>query len=266
MKGASARALGRLLLVALIIVALSVVEIGWARADSNALWTIVHDECVPHEQQNGDPAPCALVDLSGGVDNGYAVLKDLVGARQFLLIPTMRITGMESPEVLEPGATNYFAAAWRARSYVEERAVRSLPRDWVSLAINSVLARSQTQLHIHIDCVRADVHDELIRHAADIGSAWTPFPVLLAGDPYSAIAVGSDNLDAVNPFDLLAEGLQGARADMGLHTLVVVGAAGSDGRPGFIILAGRADPAAGDIAEGEELQDHNSCPAPAAGK
>ena len=179
---------------------------------------------------------------------------------------TMRVTGIESPEILEPGATNYFAAAWRARSFVEERAGRSLRREWVSLAINSVLARTQNQLHIHVDCLRADVHEALITLAADIGSAWTPFPVLLAGDPYSAIAVAGDHLDAVNPFGLLAEGLQGARADMGLNTLVVVGAVGADGRPGFIILAGRADPATGDLGEGEKLQDHNSCPAPTAGK
>jgi CDP-diacylglycerol pyrophosphatase len=32
------------------------------------LWMIVHDQCVPHEQLNDDPAPCALVDLSGGED------------------------------------------------------------------------------------------------------------------------------------------------------------------------------------------------------
>ena len=220
----------------------------------------MHGQCVPDEQQNGDPAPCALVDPE------YAVLKDIVGATQFLLIPTMRIAGIESPKVLEPGATNYFAAAWRARSFVEERAGRSLPRDWVSLAVNSDLARSQNQLHIHIDCLRADVHEALSLHAADIGTAWAPFPVLLAGHRYSAVAVAGDDLDAVNPFDLLADSLPGARAAMGRNTLVVVGAVLDDGRFGFIILAGQADPAAGDMAAGDELQDHHSCVAPAAGK
>jgi CDP-diacylglycerol pyrophosphatase len=90
-----------------------------------------------------------------------------------------------------------------------------LPRDWVSLAINSALARTQNQLHIHIDCLRADVHEALALHAADIGTTWTPFPVLLAGHPYSAIAVAADDLDAVNPFDLLADDPPGARAAMG---------------------------------------------------
>jgi CDP-diacylglycerol pyrophosphatase len=191
--------LGRLLVAASIIVALTAVGIGWARADSDALWRIVHDQCVPHERLNDDPAPCALVDLSGGEDRGFAALKDIDGATQFLLIPTERITGIESPAILEPGATNYFAAAWRARFLVEERAGRSLPRDWVGLAVNSELARSQNQLHSHIDCLRADVHEALMLHGADIGSAWAPFPVLLAGDRYSAIAVAGEDLNAVNP-------------------------------------------------------------------
>jgi CDP-diacylglycerol pyrophosphatase len=226
--------------------------------DPNALWTIVHDQCVPDQQQSGDPAPCAAVDLSGGEYKGFAVLKDLVGARQFLLIPTGRLTGIESPELLAPDATNYFADAWRARSFVDERAGRTIPRDWMSLAINSSLARSQNQLHIHVDCVRADVHDALIAHGDGIGTTWAPFPVPLADHRYDAIAI--KDLDATNPFRLLADGAAGARRNMGDETLVVVGTIGAKGQPGFVALADRADPAAGDLAEGEQLQDHESCP------
>ena len=82
-------------------------------ADPNALWQIVGGQCVPDEQQHHSPEPCAAVDLAGG----YAVLKDIVGDTQFLLIPTTRVTGIESPEILAPGAPNYFAAAWRARRF-----------------------------------------------------------------------------------------------------------------------------------------------------
>jgi CDP-diacylglycerol pyrophosphatase len=92
--------LRRLLVAASISVALTGVGIGWARADSDALWRIVHDQCVPNERLNDDPAPCALVDLSGGEDRGFAVLKDIDGATQFLLIPTEHIIGIESPDVL----------------------------------------------------------------------------------------------------------------------------------------------------------------------
>jgi CDP-diacylglycerol pyrophosphatase len=234
--------------------------VGWAHADPYALWNIVHDRCVPDQQRARNPAPCALVDLSGGEQEGYAVLKDISGATQFLLIPTQRIAGIESPALLEPGATNYFAAAWRARSFVHAAAGLTLPGDWISLAVNSAVARSQNQLHIHIDCIRADVHDALSSHASEIGAVWTPFPVPLAGHPYRAIAVKGDDLDTANPFTVLADGIDGARADMGSQTLVVVGSVGADGHPGFVILASHADPAVGNAGSGEELQDHALCP------
>jgi CDP-diacylglycerol pyrophosphatase len=255
-----------LVLAAAVLTAVSSAGISWAQGDPNALWNIVNGSCVPDQQQHGDPAPCAQVDLGAGEEEGYAVLKDLVGPLQFLLIATGRITGIESPSILEPEATNYFAAAWRARSFVEERAGRTLPRDWVSLAINSEQARSQTQLHIHVDCVRADVHQALTEHASEIGAAWTSFPVPLAGQRYSAIAVSGEDLDAVNPFTLLADGIPGARTAMGDQTLVVVGTVGSDGEPGFVVLADHADTATGDRGSGESLQDHTSCAAPAIGK
>src|SRR5690349_9295382 len=148
-----------------------------AVADPNALWTIVDGQCAPDERSHDDPAPCALVDLDGG----YAVLKDLVGDTQFLVIPTARVTGIESPQILAADAPNYLADAWRARSFVEQRAGRALPRDWMSLSVNSPAARSQDQLHIHVDCVRADVRQALTSNAGAIGTAWQTFPVELVG-------------------------------------------------------------------------------------
>ena len=253
---------GRLLLAVAIIFASNGFGIGPAHADPEALWRIVHDQCVPHQRTSDDPAPCALVNQDGG----FALLKDIDGAAQYLLIPTERISGIESPALLAPDATDYFAAAWRARALVEDRLGRSVSRDWLSLAVNSEFARSQNQLHIHIDCLRADVYEALAEHVADIGPTWTSFPVPLAGDLYSAIAVAGEDLGAANPFRLLADGVPGARADMGRRTLVVVGAVLGDGRPGFIVLAGMVDPATGDTGGGEAVQDHQLCAAPVAGK
>lgn len=245
-----------LLLVAL----LGLSGIGVAQADPDALWRIISERCVPDQLANRDPAPCSLVDLDTGEATGYVVLKDIVGARQFLLMPTARITGIDSPALLAPGATNYFAAAWDARSFTEAAAGGTLPRDWVSLAVNSAVSRSQDQLHIHIDCLRADVHEALRRYAGTVGDTWAAFPAPLAGHTYSAIAVAGEDL-AVDPFVLLADGIEGARANMGVNTLVVVGANDVRGGPGFIVLADRADGETGDLAGGEALQDHDSCPA-----
>jgi CDP-diacylglycerol pyrophosphatase len=206
-----------------------------AAADPNALWHIVGEQCVPNEREYGLPKPCELVDLDGG----YAVLKDIVGNTQFLLIPTTRVGGIEDP-------ANYWQVAWQARRYVEERAHRALPRDTISLAINAADARSQNELHIHIDCVRLDVRAALHEHAAAIAAKWSHFPVRLAGHDYMAIRLVQSDLAPANPFVLLADGIPGARADMARYTLVVVGVA-----DGFVLLA-----AHGDHGHGEDLQDH----------
>jgi CDP-diacylglycerol pyrophosphatase len=196
------------------------------------------------------------VELENGVEKGYAVLKDIVGATQFLLIPTLRISGIESFSILDPDAPNYWDAAWRARYFVEERAQQPLPRDDISLAINSAVGRTQDQLHIHIDCVRADVKAALAAHQADITAVWTPFPVPLVGHTYRAMRVESDYLGDANPFRLLADSDPKIASDMGQYTLVVVGMTFTGGKPGFVVLDGHADAATGDHASGEELQDH----------
>lgn len=234
---------------------------GRAAPDRNALWELVHDRCVVDLVNNSDPAPCVAVDLSAGPDRGYAVLKDYDGARQFLVLPTARVTGMESPALLDPTTPNYLAAAWRTRSFTEAAAGGALPRDWLSLAVNSATARSQDQLHIHVDCLKAGVHEALSRHAASVGPVWRPFPVPLAGRAYSALAVDGSDLDAGSPFLLLADGLPGARTDMGSYTVVVAGADRADGSAGFVLLAARVDPE-GPVFGGEELQDHQACPPP----
>ena len=153
---------------------------------------LVSTRCVPNQLQNGDPKPCASVDLNGG----YVILKDRRGLTQYLLIPTMRVSGIESAYLLAPGAPNYFADAWRERGYVERAAGRALPRPAISLAINSAEGRSQNQLHIHIDCIRADVQEVLGRELSMIADAWAPLSEpLVAGHHYRAIRVLGDTLD-----------------------------------------------------------------------
>ena len=220
-------------------------------ADPDALWRIVHDQCVPHQQQDHDPAPCAEVNISGG----YAVLKDLVGKAQFLLIPTARIAGMESPEIIASATPNYWDAAWRARHFVEQRVGHTLPRDAIGLAINSVSGRTQNQLHIHIDCVRADVRALLRERADAIGTTWSRFPVPLVGHGYMAMRVEQPELGAINPFILLSNGIPAAHDDMAHETIVVIGASFA-GKDGFIVLSDRASVIMNDRASGEQLLDH----------
>ena len=219
-------------------------------ADPSALWHIVSERCVPHAAQGAGPEPCTEVNLAGG----YAVLKDIVGATQFLLIPVARVSGIEDPAVLAPGAPNYWAAAWRARRFLDQKAGHEMPRDTISLAINSAYGRTQDQLHIHIDCIDPGVRDMLRASENKIGVGWIEFPQPLAGSRYRAMRIEQRDLDSADPFRLLA--LDVKQEDMGKHTLVLAGAVFTDGAPGFILLDGHMDLAAGDRGSGETLQDH----------
>jgi CDP-diacylglycerol pyrophosphatase len=226
-----------------------------AFADRNALWTIVHDQCVPDQESHQDPAPCTAVALDGGQPQGYAILKDRNGATQFLLIPTRRIAGMESPDILAPDLPNYWPAAWDARRFVEARAKHAMGWDTIGLAINSALGRSQDQLHIHIDCVQPDVRAALAEHIGDIGSTWAALPFDLRGRRYFAVRLEAAALAAQDPFKRVASGLA-ASSDLARETLVVIGASFTGGEKGFVLLAGEADPLKGDFGHGEDLLDH----------
>lgn len=226
-------------------------------ADPQALWRIVHDTCMPEAAEHALVEPCMQV----APDGGWAVLKDIRGATQFLLVPTVRIGGIESAVVLAPDAPNYFQAAWAARIFVSARAGRDLPRDAIALAINSPFRRGQDQLHIHIDCVRPDVRTALRDHAAVLGPTWAPLPGGLLHQPYLARRLDGAELGAANPFQLLAAAPGVGAAGMRFWTIVVVGATftqadGHGAQDGFVLLADRADPARGDGAHGEDLLDH----------
>ncbi len=223
----------------------------------NALWEVVHNVCVPGELQNHDPMPCEKVDVDQGIDRGFAILRDPRGGTQFLLIPTARISGIESPLVRQDNAPNYFSMAWDVRAHLDGALGRELPRDDVALAVNSVVSRSQDQLHIHFSCIRPEVFRTLHQHENWIGSHWAPFRASLFDERYQAMWIPGEQLSPHNPFRLLAEGLPNAVANMASRTLVVVGFARSDGTPGFVLLADQVNEAKDDLANGEALLDHS---------
>ena len=224
----------------------------------NTLWEVVHNLCVPGQSEYRNPKPCLQVDLHGGIESGFAILRDPRGGIQFLLIPTARISGIESPTVLEPHAPNYFADAWDARTYINEALHQMLSRDGVGLAINSAVSRSQDQLHIHFSCVRADTLEALHQNEGRIGERWAVLNVPLHGHYYMTMWVTGEGLRPYNPFKLLAERLPDAAQNMGDRTLIVVGLTRTSGTKGFVILTDQVNKSNGDVAFGEELLD-NAC-------
>ncbi len=84
---------------------------------SNTLWKIISQQCIPNQEQKNNPAPCSEVNKKAG----FVVYKDRQGPLQYLLIPTTKITGIESPELLVATTPNFFAQAWQARKFMAKQ-------------------------------------------------------------------------------------------------------------------------------------------------
>lgn len=219
------------------------------------LWRVVQ-LCVADQKEHGRPRPCSYVNLAGGEKAGYVVLYDPLSRAQYLVMPTRRISGIESPEILAADAPNYWQAAWRSRVYVFYKVHRRLPRNDIGLAVNSAPDRSQDQLHIHIDCLQPAVRRKIDAHADAIGTTWTRLGFDLVGRRYWARRVKSPDLTGVNPFRLLSDWVTSKGGAMWRETLVVAGVTFADHHDGFILLSDSADPAHGDPGHGEYLLDH----------
>ena len=241
-------------------VVLLVCVIGYAylRAESNpnALWVVVQS-CVSQAQAGHlMPGSCVAVDKN----NRVAILRSIEGREQFLLVPTVRVTGIEDPYVLKPTAPNYWALAWTA-------ALRYLPADVsqdrtrIGLAINSAYGRSQNQLHIHISCITRSTADILRSDQRQIGQTWSAPSIALGEHMYRVMRISGATLGAVNPFTLAAK-IPGASGHMGSHTLVLVGVVSEDGQPGFYLLDDVAHQEGDDYdrGHGEALLDEDCSP------
>jgi CDP-diacylglycerol pyrophosphatase len=222
------RGLRRLLLLCLLALGVAASTATGQSEPRSVLWPIVQ-YCLAPQHDAGEPA-CFLTDKT----RGYALLKDIRGPTQVLLVATDRRFGMEDPRIEAPDAPNYFAAAWAARRCVSTLAGHPIPDGQISLAINSVRGRSDGQLHIHVDLVRPEIAAQLAPDASEL---------TFSGHRYAVRHIAS--LAGVNLFAEEAARTQGA---IGEETIVVVG----DGSGGFYVLTDRASGMDG--ASGEELQ------------
>ncbi|HGM7838437.1 TPA: CDP-diacylglycerol diphosphatase [Serratia marcescens] len=190
----------RLLIILLVILLLAAV-LWWffGRGNPNALWQIVSQQCVPNQQQNNDPAPCLKVDLT----EGYVLFKDSKGPYHDLVMPTEKVSGIESPALQTDHAPPYFAQAWNNREHISGELGKPLKDAWLSLAVNSKYGRSQNQLHIHIACLRQDVYNALGQQAEQLDQQWRPLAVKLVGHQYLARKLAGTDLTQEDPFRLL---------------------------------------------------------------
>lgn len=221
-------------------VAAVAVCLGWTAATAenrNALRDIVEDRCLVHWLQSHSADPCLRVELPepNGARNGYAVLADRKGGAHFLVIPTRLISGIESRELQEAGTPNFFEGAWSVRAELAGAVGTALPRQYVGMAVNSRYARSQDQLHIHVECLHSLIYASLQASADRLTDLWTPIEV--PGWHLLARRVLSEGLGSADPFKLLAAGLAGTQNSLGDYSLLVAGMNFRAG-PGFAVLAG----------------------------
>jgi CDP-diacylglycerol pyrophosphatase len=240
----------RLYLASLLLLS-SVIGVPAQAASPDALWQIAHEQCLPNSIAHGNPAPCALVDR----EHGFVLLKDINGVAQHLLIPTTRLAGIESRELLSPDAPNYWRQAWERRDYVSQALGKSLAPDQFALEVNSAAARSQLQLHIHMDCVRPDLPALLQTHRDDPFGQWQPLQ--LDGHTYSILRLPADALATQDPFKLAATRSPYAARAMAAQSLLLTGARFADGSSGFYLLNMPVNFALQEQGSAEVLLDHD---------
>ncbi len=249
-------------LAAVLLLSAATTSIQAAGLPRTTLWR-VEQTCVFNERTTGSPFPCLEVDLTGGVARGFAVLRAPFRQTHVVTMPTVRISGVEDPRLRAADGPNYFADAWGARRFVQAELKRPVAAGDLGLAVNSRLTRSQDQLHIHVDCVRASVKRVL---EADLPlfptDAWQAGGYVFHGQSYWVRRVLGTSLDGVNPFALAGE-IPALQRDPSTTILAVIGTADPGGaQTGFVLLAGRSDPDRGDDqSTSEDLLDH-SCGRP----
>ncbi|ORM62556.1 CDP-diacylglycerol diphosphatase [Pantoea rodasii] len=214
--------------------------------NSNALWQIISEKCVPNQARSGNPAPCQQVNTA----QGYVTLKDLNGPLQYLLMPIEKITGMESPIILEPTTPNLFAAAWLHRSLLAKKRGAPIADSALSLAINAQYGRTQNQLHIHISCLRPDVRQRLDALSPKLDEQWQP--ATLRKHRYLIRTLSTAELAQRSVFIRLATEVPNARSEMGKFGLALVEL--PDGR--LALLALERNWLMLNSGSAEELQDH----------
>ncbi|CNC71935.1 CDP-diacylglycerol pyrophosphatase [Yersinia intermedia] len=236
-----------LLVLLAVAVLATVYKLRFSNAD--ALWKIVSQQCVPHMVAEHNPQPCVAADIPAG----FVVYKSNVGPLQYLLMPTAKISGMESPQLLTNSSPNYFLDAWQARHFMADKYGAPIDDADISLTINSKYGRSQDHLHIHISCLKPQVKAALAAQEANFRQQWQPLPAGLLGHDYLVRRTTAAELQHSGAFRLLADEVAGAKDNMGRYGLAMT--ALPDGA--FLLLASQASLTKLHRASVEELQDHD---------
>jgi CDP-diacylglycerol pyrophosphatase len=211
-----------------------------ARADGDPLWMLVSLKCMRHLAKSEAPIPCDAIDTSLGWDRGVALLKDGVGRARMLAIPTHPVSGIEDPVLLGEGEPNYFAIAWSEQYAFRARLGSAPPSSAVAVVVDSKEAREHEQLHLIVDCMEPEVAAALNNQAPANGAEWRKLPQPIKGRLYWSRRVDATRAEDIRPFQLLADGLPGAKETIASWSLALTQPASLKGKA-FLLLADRAE-------------------------
>jgi len=253
----SARNIGELMLklalYAATLVALAVVAPPLQAAlEGSELWSVVN-YCRAQNSAIGLPFPCLSVQPERDGQGGYVLLRSPHLKSEILLVPTERLTGVEDPGAASAAAAVYWREAWDVRRLIGERLRRQIDPGNIALAVNAKVGRTQEQLHIHIDCVRAEVEANMSAHGPATGTGWMRLRDF-RGMPLWARWIGEDDLGVLNPVQAVADGVPGAKANLDLFGVAVVSARSDGASKGAYLIAVRSD--ARRAMSAEALLDH----------
>lgn len=124
----------------------------YANNDATSLRESMHKDCLSSTGEPFNTNEC----LNRGAD--FVIYKTKTEPYHYLFIPITDIEGVESPLFWQEGYPSWFTMAWRHRYLAAPNLGRKgVDINNVGIAINSKYARTQNQLHIHINCIRPDV-------------------------------------------------------------------------------------------------------------
>lgn len=229
--------------ISVLVLLLPALYLAWLHYNSQQLWQIVSERCVPEQQSSGSPAPCLQVNLA----QRYTVFNDANGPLHTLLIPTDKITGIESAELLNSKTENYFQHGWDTRYFLQQQAAFPIPERYLALAVNSRYGRTQNQLHLHLACLKPEVYQAISQQNSNIDYRWQVLNTPLPGRRYIAIKVTA----TANPFTVLSQYLQAEGDSMDNYGLTRV----VTDKGEAILLATRIQLMALTLGTAEELLD-----------
>ena len=211
----------------------------------DSLWKNVQERCLtPATPTHSD---CVIVDRQ----RGFVLYKDMIGASHYLVIPVRPVSGVDDARVWSDREHNAWAFGWAARDTVGKAIGRALPDTLLGLAINARAARSQDQLHIHLDCISESARDFLANSAFD--RQWRS--LTFRGKPVRVRLIPSDDpVLAVDPFDVVREdlGVDGKIADRGVFLGYV---RPLQGQAGFVVVDEPVDKAGGANGHASDFLD-----------